>query len=258
MNEKSQITCSELEALAINRKVLVIDLRDPLEFACGHLPEAINVMPEQLKMFLDNASKELCIVLCNSTGVACPETVALFREFGFGDCYYLEGGYENWAAQSTRQYRMSEGLCTWLDQHGYDCNDLDKRSFNGETALMFAARQGQLEYVVDIIDRGADIEALNDDGNSAVWLACFANNIHILQELIRSGAYLDQQNANGATPLIYSASAGRLEMVNMLIEAGANVFLQTLDGFSAIDVASTLPILKRLRQQMNDTLGVAI
>ena len=249
MNECNEITVDGFDAMIGEENVLVIDLRDELTFRCGHIPGAINLQADQLNMFLSNANKELVMVLCSDTGSECGECASLFTEFGFEQCFCLAGGYEQWVAKQLKTSDGSQGLCRWLDSHGYSCEDIDRKGFNGETALMLAARQGYTEYVVDIIDRGADIEARNNDGNSAVWLACFGNNEHILEELIRAGADLDVQNDNGASPLIYAASAGRQKMVTMLLNAGADASLQTLDGFSALDVASTYPILKAIRAQ---------
>ena len=49
--------------------------------------------------------------------------------------------------------------------------DIEARTGEGTTALMFASGGGQVAAVELLLDRGADIEARNDDGNTALILA---------------------------------------------------------------------------------------
>lgn len=171
----------------------------------------------------------------------------LFSGFGFTQCFYLKGSFEDWLLYQESKANLPEHLCSWLVTSGFTSEDINQRGFNGETPLMTAARKGQIEYLVELINHGAILDLVNNDGNSAVWLACYSNNIYVLLALAQAGANLDIQNDNGASPLIYAASAGRLEMVQLLLQAGANINLATFDGFSALDVAATLAILKLLR-----------
>ena len=242
------ISVDQLTRLQETEKVLLIDLRDSLSYRCAHLPNALNVQPGRINLLLANVNKSVPVVLYCDFGDDSPAMAELFDDFGFESCYCLDGGFEGWMDLQQKGRAMSKGVCEWLQEHNFSCDDLNMRGYNGETALMFAARNGKTEYLVQIIDKGADIDAVNNDGNSAVWLACYANDKHSLAELIRVGANLNVQNDNGATPLIYAASAGRLEMVAMLLGAGADPFLTTLDEFSALDVASTLGILKLLKK----------
>ena len=51
----------------------------------------------------------------------------------------------------------------------------------------------------------------------------------------------------GVTCLIYAASIGKLDILRALVEAGADLSRRTIDGFNALDSASTLPVLKFLK-----------
>ena len=241
------INIEKAERLMKSSRGLLIDVRDSLSYRCGRLPKAINVSLDRLSLLLNNVNKKLPVILYCEYGDLSEDSCSLFSDFGFEQCYYLFGGYSEWVESQNINAHPNKGLCNWLAENGYSCDDIERRGFNNETALIFAARQGKTEYLVDLVDRGADLDALNNDGNSALWLACYANNKHSLAELIRAGADLNTQNQNGATTLIYAASAKREEMVNMLLKAGADHNLVTLDDFSALDVASTPTILKLLR-----------
>ena len=48
---------------------------------------------------------------------------------------------------------------------------------------------------------------------------------------------------------MYAASAGKAPVVALLLAAGANTTLSSLDGFTALDMAATLPCLELLRRR---------
>jgi len=60
---------------------------------------------------------------------------------------------------------------------------------------------------------------------------------------------VDNKNVNGVTPLMYTASSGKEKMVELLLNAGADASLQNPDDFSALDLAATPTIYKRLRKE---------
>lgn len=65
-----------------------------------------------------------------------------------------------------------------------------------------------------------------------------------------SSANVDNQNVNGATCAIYTASPGKLDVLKRLVDAGANLDKETSGGYTALESASTLPVLKYLRGVM--------
>jgi ankyrin repeat protein len=65
--------------------------------------------------------------------------------------------------------------------------------------------------------------------------------------LIAHGADIDNQNVNGATCAIYTASTGKLEVLKRLVEAGADLGKETSGGYTALESASTRPVLMYLR-----------
>jgi hypothetical protein len=75
-------------------------------------------------------------------------------------------------------------------------------------------------------------------------------NVPNLKEVVqRAGQFMiDHQNDNGATCLMYAASTGKHAVVEALLAAGANPQLETLDGFSALDMAATIECLRLLRR----------
>lgn len=143
---------------------------------------------------------------------------------------------------------MKSELKTWMESNQLDVADFEKRYKNGDTALILAAREGNLPIVEALLDAGADKNALNDDNNGALWAACFADSLPVIEALAAAGVNLDTQNVNGATALIYTASAGKESMVKALLDAGADTTLKTLDDYTAIESATTPKILKLLKE----------
>jgi ankyrin repeat protein len=69
----------------------------------------------------------------------------------------------------------------------------------------------------------------------------------MIDMLVEAGIDIDNRNDNGATPLMYAASSGKADVVERLLAKGADVTLETLDGFSALDLAQTIECLALLR-----------
>lgn len=147
----------------------------------------------------------------------------------------------------TQTLTFSETTTHWLLANGYTPDHLDRQGENGDTALMKATRQKELTVVKELINRGADLNLTNDDGNNALWYACFGNDYILLDLLINSGVNINNQNDNGATVLMYAASAGKEEMVKLLLSCDADPELKNLDDFKAIDFASTIEVLRILK-----------
>jgi thiosulfate/3-mercaptopyruvate sulfurtransferase len=80
-----------------------------------------------------------------------------------------------------------------------------------------------------------------------LWLACFGSHLDVIDNLIDSGIDIDNRNDNGATPLMYAASSGKAEVVERLLAKGADTAPETLDGFTALDLAATVECLALLR-----------
>lgn len=144
-------------------------------------------------------------------------------------------------------------LRCWLLQAGFTVTEtlqecVNRSISNGTTPLMHAARTGNADVIRALLDREVDPAIFNADGNGALWFACFANCPTCVSMLIEAGAPLDSQNVNGATVLIYCASAAKTDLVKILLDAGANATLQTLDDFTALELAANLECMRMLKQ----------
>jgi len=135
----------------------------------------------------------------------------------------------------------------WFKENNYDLNDLNKQGKHGNSAIMKAAREGNVDIVKELIGKGAELDLKNVDGNAALWNACFASSYDVFYALIDCGIDINSTNVNGVTSLMYCASAGKEDFVELLLENNANSVIENLDGFKAIDLAVTPKIVKMLK-----------
>lgn len=138
----------------------------------------------------------------------------------------------------------------WLNHNEYDVKDINKVGKHGNSALMKASRESNIEVVLELIALGADLNIKNVDGNSALWNACFGNSFECFNALVKAGINIDSQNDNAVTALMYCASSGKEDFVELLLQNNANTQLESLDGFKAIDLAVTPKIVKMLKNAM--------
>jgi len=139
-------------------------------------------------------------------------------------------------------------LQSWLVEHGFPPTGYDAVVDNRTTPLMKASHLGNTAMVKMLLGVGAKHDARNSDGNNALWLACVSANLEVMGTLIETGIDIDNRNDNDATCLMYASSTGKAPVLARLLQAGANLQHETLDGFSALDMASTLDCLNLLRR----------
>lgn len=139
------------------------------------------------------------------------------------------------------------------------------------TPLHFAARFGQAEAVLFLLDQGANPDSLDAEGMTPLMAACEAGQeittqilvnrtgvimsrswrhgntaLHysILKNLVESSKLLvaaalniDVENANGETPLLIACMQGSYPLVEFILEKGADVNTCRRDGHSPLSAA---------------------
>ncbi|XP_077009241.1 kinase D-interacting substrate of 220 kDa isoform X6 [Tamandua tetradactyla] len=102
------------------------------------------------------------------------------------------------------------------------CKDVDERNECGQTPLMIAAEQGNLEIVKELIKNGANCNLEDLDNWTALISASKEGHIHIVEELLKCGANLEHRDMGGWTALMWACYKGRTEVVELLLSHGAN------------------------------------
>lgn len=98
---KSQIReVSTADAQGLLGRRVVLDVREPDEFAAGHLPGAINIPRGVLEFKIGMvpplaATKAAILLYCRTSGRAALSTVQL-QKLGYSDVLSMAGGFEAW------------------------------------------------------------------------------------------------------------------------------------------------------------------
>lgn len=113
--------------------------------------------------------------------------------------------------------------------------DLDKANAAGETPLMMASLQGELDMVKLMVE---EQEAeINKTGWAPLHYAATNGHNAIVKYLVDHAAYIDAESPNGSTPLMMAARGGHIETVKLLLDEGADMRLKNQQGWTVIDFA---------------------
>ncbi|CAH0731545.1 unnamed protein product, partial [Brenthis ino] len=115
--------------------------------------------------------------------------------------------------------------------------DINVSNANGLNAIHLASKDGHVEVVRELLERGAAIDAATKKGNTALHIASLAGQEHVVKLLVQNGAQVNIQSQNGFTPLYMAAQENHDGVVKFLLANGANQSLATEDGFTPLAVA---------------------
>lgn len=100
---------------------------------------------------------------------------------------------------------------------------IEARDDNGDTALILASTAGQALIVRKLVEAGAEIEARNKNGETALWRAASAGAVAVVRELLGRNAFVDAADQPGMTPLGAALAGWHYEAARLLVESKANV-----------------------------------
>lgn len=111
-------------------------------------------------------------------------------------------------------------------------NSADKWGF---TALHCVAGEEHYHVVTFLVDRGADVNAQNDEGIAPLHLAGWPEMVGLL---VSYGAKINIRDKNGRTPLMIHASEPEShDVLEALLRHGADASLADKEGSTALDLA---------------------
>ena len=126
-----------------------------------------------------------------------------------------------------------------------DTKSFSKRvqDFRARSALLQAARKGDVAAVEKALDKGVPIESTNDKGETPLCLAVIGGHVSTISTLLSHHAQIEARTKKGATPLLCArdnVSASRIDVMRALLSAGANIDAQDENGDTALHHAVSL------------------
>ena len=106
--------------------------------------------------------------------------------------------------------------------------DPNTRDICGRAPLHYAAREGRVEAIKLLLERGAYPNAWDNGDKTSLHYAAERGDVEIVRLLLEKGAYPNARDYRGRTPLRYAAEYGYSDIVRLLLEHG------TLSLFDAV------------------------
>ncbi len=86
----------------------------------------------------------------------------------------------------------------------------------GNTLLMLASYNGNLETTKMLVDLKVEIDRKNDKGQTPLAGVCFKGYLDIAKVLVENGANMYENNGMGTTPIVFASMFGNTKIVEYL------------------------------------------
>jgi ankyrin repeat protein len=129
--------------------------------------------------------------------------------------------------------------------------------------LINAAANGDLEKVIEILDKGVNINATFPrdtselSGMTALMVASSRGYSNTVAELIKRGADVNLKHYSGETALLFAALKGDAKIVEALVRAGANPNVQVV-SFHAGEITPLISAIDSMGEQRVEVVRILI
>jgi ankyrin repeat protein len=138
--------------------------------------------------------------------------------------------------------------------------DVNARDDTHRTALMLSSLHGYMGNVKALVDRGADVNAMDVDGWSPADWAVITDHHEVVAFLISRGADVEKRATDGSTLLMGAIASGCKISVPLLLSHGVDITAADNKGLRAIHYAisqghaAAMRALFDLGEAMNGTI----
>ena len=130
-----------------------------------------------------------------------PVSTSYAEVFPYADAFYPRGGYSN-----------SNGRSSPLISLNFD----EKENLN--SAFRIAARENRLSDLKDLLQRGVDVNSKSDQGETALIYASRNCATEIVSFLLKSNADPNLRDSLGRSPLMFAVMEGCLKTTRILLK----------------------------------------
>ena len=139
---------------------------------------------------------------------------------------------------------LSNGCRSKSEKNGgivqYDKSSIVHPSPGQGASIHEAALNGDLGQVSLLLDKGCNVDTLDQDGRTALMYAAFNGHTAVIKKLILRSASVNIQDINGRTALMMASSGPFQDAVKLLLENYADPNLTDKDEhFSALMFAAS-------------------
>ncbi len=117
------------------------------------------------------------------------------------------------------EWSLPNDVMNFLIQKGADVNAVNG---NGETPLFSAAKADNADAITSLVKSGSSLNARDNLGSGPLHAAVRWDALAASEKLINLGLNIDSQNVGGKTPLAEAAVEGNITMAKLLLGHGAN------------------------------------
>ncbi len=128
-------------------------------------------------------------------------------------------------------------------------------TYKNITPLALAALLGNYPMSEKLLEHTYNIDKKMYEGKTALIWAVIGENEDIVEAIINKGASVDEKDSEGKTPLIYAAEIGNTKIVDILIANDAKIDILDSSSRNALSYAmenGNAEIIKILSQKMLD------
>ncbi len=111
-------------------------------------------------------------------------------------------------------------------------------SFSAQADIFQSFRENNFDQALKEAQLLEDTETLDPDGWTALMYAARLGQVEIAKELLKKNANLEAKNHAGLTPYLWAAYAGHVDMMKFLHENGANIYHENAYHENALDIAT--------------------
>jgi len=108
-----------------------------------------------------------------------------------------------------------------------------------EKKLFRAVRQGDIDKIKELLDKGVSVNVVTNASWSLLYLAVYYEYVDIVKLLLDHGADVNAVNMHKETPLHEAVYHGRVDIVKLLLDHGADVNAQSENGYTPLHCAAS-------------------